>query len=140
MTTHLGVSVARDLDVSDIASLTGFSYDAVLDLRFENNGAARPMCERTLTQMRRYFVDYTQMPTNFDAMDEKRSEAILAKLGILGGDVLVLTDQMNDLVHFCDAHYIFHRAAKYSRPRLAVIGGMDKAARPAVDTLERKAS
>lgn len=115
MQHDFGVTIVSDLATSDVRGADVFPHTHVIDLRYNPNACARPCDETTWKRMRSYFVEYDQMPVNLQNPSSRQENALLRQITEQGGNVLIVTEQVVAMAHFCQDFDIPH-----SSPELAV--------------------
>lgn len=122
MANDICVSIANDLQATDINTLTNFPYETVIDLRSAGVGSARPMSEKVVKRLGNFFVDFRQMPCDLEK--EEAEKAFLETAVKRGGHILVLTSQADSVRHCCDACNIPTRVLHSYQPTLSLIENM----------------
>ena len=97
MTRQLSITLASDIDLVKFAAGASFTYKRVIDLRCTENGNARPIQEQILKRLKYWFVNYEQLPIDFDTSFGPKISELLEHLEQDFGDVLVLTDNISKL-------------------------------------------
>lgn len=99
----LKVTIANTLELKDLASYKDMNGVAVLDLRFSKEGQCRPIEESVLKQLQKYFVTYGQLPLDLSRKDRDFGSFLHRRLAMFKDEILVLTDQGEEMAEFCKA-------------------------------------
>lgn len=96
MTNSPKITIAKGLDISEISIRDGFSHARVIDLRCDGE-KARPIEEAVLKRLNNHFVDYFQIPIDFETAGPCQEIHLGEVLREHDTDVLVITDDLAKL-------------------------------------------
>ncbi len=93
MQHHTEIRIASELDLQTMQRGADMTCDAVLDLRFTDAAAARPVEEEVFLRLRNLQVGYDQLPVDLDRADGRRKGDLVRRISEHRGPVMIVTDQ-----------------------------------------------
>ncbi len=96
-----GITITSELDMKGMQRASDMPYSAVLDLRFADQGHARPVEEEVLLRLRNLHVSYEQLPLDMARPQGWQKNSLMRQIGENLHDLVVITDQPEAVTEFC---------------------------------------
>ncbi|MDJ0614516.1 MAG: hypothetical protein QNJ29_12675 [Rhizobiaceae bacterium] len=96
MTDTIMTTIAKGLDITEIACGKGFSHKRVIDTRCDG-ARARPIEEAVLKRLKNHFIDYAQVPMDFSDVGPCQEVHLCEMVTESEVDTLVVTDDLTQL-------------------------------------------
>ncbi len=101
MQHHTDIKIANELDLQTMQRGADMTCDAVLDLRFTDATAARPVEEEVFLRLRNLQVGYDQLPVDLHQADGRHKDNLARRISEHRGPMMIVTDQPEAVSALC---------------------------------------
>ena len=101
MQHHTDIKIASELDLQSMQRGADMTCDAVLDLRFTDAAAARPVEEEVLLRLRNLQIGYDQLPVDLRRADGQHKGDLARRITEHRGLIMIVTDQPEAVSALC---------------------------------------
>ena len=100
------VTIARNVELSEILTDGSFDHQHVVDLRRCEQGCARPVEEEVLKRLRNHFISYDQVRMDMQDVGPCEEVHLCEMIQEYEGNILLLTDDVTQVAHLCGIYNI----------------------------------
>lgn len=100
------VTIARNVELSEILTNGSFNHQHVVDLRRCEEGRARPVEEEVLKCLRNHFVSYDQVQMDMTDVGPCEEVHLCEMIQEYEGNMLLITDDVPQVAHLCGIYNI----------------------------------
>ena len=101
MQHQTGITITNELDLPGMQRASDLPFMAVLDLRFDGSGTARPVEEDVLKRLRNLQVSYIQLPLDMTQPAGWQKNSLMRQIGSNLARMMIVTDQPEAVSKFC---------------------------------------